>query len=185
MERRILKMCQPCLRDDNPAELRHCGVSGRGVATWNLEREKKRESISSRDLDKIIKVSRGYLITSECLRLRGIDTLPSWILRRGDEVLFGWFLREEDRTSGRGHRTLKRTEQGGGGGSPPKRQQVSDTTRNKMRCSQGVAMVFEDAFVVFSRFLSLKSRGCALLETHRQRETTGIKKLYNSFFVMF
>ncbi|KZC07123.1 Uncharacterized protein DBV15_03120 [Temnothorax longispinosus] len=54
-----------------------------------------------------------------------------------------------------------------------------------MRCSQGVAMVFEDAFVVFSRFLSLKSRGCALLETHRQRETTGIKKLYNSFFVMF
>lgn len=56
---------------------------------------------------------------------------------------------------------------------------------NKMRCSQGVAMVFEDAFVVFSRFLSLKSRGCALLETHRQRETTGIKKLYNSFFVMF
>lgn len=56
---------------------------------------------------------------------------------------------------------------------------------NKMRYSQGVAMVFEDAFVVFSRFLSLKSRGCALLETHRQRETTGIKKLYNSFFVMF
>ncbi|KAL0122500.1 hypothetical protein PUN28_007306 [Cardiocondyla obscurior] len=70
-------------------------------------------------------------------------------------------------------------------GFPPKRQQSFDTTRNKMRCSQGVAMVFEDAFVVFSRFLSLKSRGCALLETHRQRETTGIKKLYNSFFVMF
>lgn len=67
----------------------------------------------------------------------------------------------------------------------PKRQQGSDTTRNKMRCSQGVAMIFEDAYVVFSRFLSLKSRGCALLETHRQRETTGIKKLYNSFFVMF
>ncbi|KYN04173.1 hypothetical protein ALC62_04938 [Cyphomyrmex costatus] len=72
-----------------------------------------------------------------------------------------------------------------GKGSPPKRQQSFSTTKNKMRCSQGVAMVFEDAFVVFSRFLSLKSRGCALLETHRQRETTGIKKLYNSFFVMF
>ncbi|XP_071053431.1 uncharacterized protein [Onthophagus taurus] len=24
-----------------------------------------------------------------------------------------------------------------------------------------------------------------LLQNHRQRETTGIKKLYNSFFVMF
>ncbi|KAL6423371.1 hypothetical protein ACFW04_010169 [Cataglyphis niger] len=72
-----------------------------------------------------------------------------------------------------------------GEGSPPERQQDSDTTRNKMRCSQGVAMIFEDAFVVFTRFLSLRSRGCALLETHRQRETTGIKKLYNSFFVMF
>ncbi|KYN42231.1 hypothetical protein ALC56_03369 [Trachymyrmex septentrionalis] len=72
-----------------------------------------------------------------------------------------------------------------GKGSPPKRQQSFSTTKNKMRCSQGVAMIFEDAFVVFSRFLSLKSRGCALLETHRQRETTGIKKLYNSFFVMF
>lgn len=24
-----------------------------------------------------------------------------------------------------------------------------------------------------------------LLQSHRQRETTGIKKLYNSFFVMF
>ncbi|XP_029172659.1 uncharacterized protein LOC114941729 [Nylanderia fulva] len=72
-----------------------------------------------------------------------------------------------------------------GGDSPPKRQQDSETTRNKMRCSQGVAMIFEDAFVVFSRFLALRSRGCALLETHRQRETTGIKKLYNSFFVMF
>lgn len=81
------------------------------------------------------------------------------------------------------HRTLKRTEEGKG--SPPKRQQSFGIIRNKMRCSQGVAMVFEDAFVVFSRFLSLKSRGCALLETHRQRETTGIKKLYNSFFVMF
>lgn len=61
----------------------------------------------------------------------------------------------------------------------------SSQVEDKMRCSQGVAMVFGDAFVVFSRFLSLRSRGCALLETHRQRETTGIKKLYNSFFVMF
>lgn len=51
--------------------------------------------------------------------------------------------------------------------------------------SRGIAMVFKDAFIVFTRFMSLKSRGCALLETHRQRETTGIKKLYNSFFVMF
>lgn len=25
----------------------------------------------------------------------------------------------------------------------------------------------------------------SLLQNHRQRETTGIKKLYNSFFVMF
>ncbi|CAK9819496.1 hypothetical protein ANTQUA_LOCUS10183 [Anthophora quadrimaculata] len=67
----------------------------------------------------------------------------------------------------------------------PRGKQGTFTTRLLVKSIQGVAMVFEDAFVVFSRFLSLKSRGCALLETHRQRETTGIKKLYNSFFVMF
>ncbi|CAK9812467.1 hypothetical protein ANTPLA_LOCUS7405 [Anthophora plagiata] len=67
----------------------------------------------------------------------------------------------------------------------PRGKQGTFTTRLLVKSTQGVAMVFEDAFVVFSRFLSLKSRGCALLETHRQRETTGIKKLYNSFFVMF
>lgn len=59
------------------------------------------------------------------------------------------------------------------------------TNHGKMPFNRGMAVVFKQAFLVFSRFLSLKSRGCALLETHRQRETTGIKKLYNSFFVMF
>ncbi|KAG5316125.1 ADAT3 protein, partial [Acromyrmex insinuator] len=96
---------------------------------------------------------------------------------------FKRFLSKVEEIPDKKHRSLKRIEEGKG--SPPKRQQSFSTTKNKMRCSQGVAMVFEDAFVVFSRFLSLKSRGCALLETHRQRETTGIKKLYNSFFVMF
>lgn len=40
-------------------------------------------------------------------------------------------------------------------------------------------------FVVFMVNKMLIDIENTLLQSHRQRETTGIKKLYNSFFVLF
>lgn len=40
-------------------------------------------------------------------------------------------------------------------------------------------------FVVFMVNKMLIQIENSLLHSHRQRETTGIKKLYNSFFVLF
>ncbi|XP_055602373.1 uncharacterized protein LOC129751106 [Uranotaenia lowii] len=40
-------------------------------------------------------------------------------------------------------------------------------------------------FVVFMVNKMLINIENILLQSHRQRETTGIKKLYNSFFVLF
>lgn len=40
-------------------------------------------------------------------------------------------------------------------------------------------------FVVFMVNKMLIEIENSLLQSHRQRETTGIKKLYNSFFVLF
>lgn len=40
-------------------------------------------------------------------------------------------------------------------------------------------------FVVFMVNKMLINIENTLLQSHRQRETTGIKKLYNSFFVLF
>lgn len=40
-------------------------------------------------------------------------------------------------------------------------------------------------FIVYMLDKMLLKIENTLLRSHRQRETTGIKKLYNSFFVMF
>ncbi|XP_055536559.1 uncharacterized protein LOC129725123 [Wyeomyia smithii] len=40
-------------------------------------------------------------------------------------------------------------------------------------------------FVIFMVNKMLVEIDNSLLQNHRQRETTGIKKLYNSFFVLF
>ncbi|XP_055689950.1 uncharacterized protein LOC129793731 [Lutzomyia longipalpis] len=40
-------------------------------------------------------------------------------------------------------------------------------------------------FIVFMFNKMLLKIENILLQSHRQRETTGIKKLYNSFFVLF
>ena len=40
-------------------------------------------------------------------------------------------------------------------------------------------------FIVFMLDKMLLKIENTLLRSHRQRETTGIKKLYNSFFVLF
>lgn len=49
-----------------------------------------------------------------------------------------------------------------------------------------MATVVEGAeFIVYMLDKMLLKIENTLLRSHRQRETTGIKKLYNSFFVMF
>ncbi|XP_037902477.1 uncharacterized protein LOC119646171 [Hermetia illucens] len=46
-------------------------------------------------------------------------------------------------------------------------------------------IISESEFVVFMFNKMLLKIENTLLRSHRQRETTGIKKLYNSFFVLF
>lgn len=43
---------------------------------------------------------------------------------------------------------------------------------------------FKQSFMYLIKKMLLKIEN-TLLRSHRQRETTGIKKLYNSFFVLF
>lgn len=47
------------------------------------------------------------------------------------------------------------------------------------------AIVKGSEFIIYMLDKMLLKVENTLLRSHRQRETTGIKKLYNSFFVMF
>lgn len=47
------------------------------------------------------------------------------------------------------------------------------------------AVIEGSEFIVYMLDKMLLKVENTLLREHRQRETTGIKKLYNSFFVMF